>query len=192
MQNLFGVNCGKTRPSQAKDDVTWTLATEHWTLTLLLTFEYLLLTTWGYCYWPIRLLKTSEIFRVMHANTCVPALDLCIRVLDIELMLLGMIKLIAIFLFCDLIRVWSSIVLVLFWFWLFFSFLYWGGCDMLHDFLLCQWFPLCSVVVKNHVLRNQVVIHSSVSCFHELYTSACDTVMWHWPEDSLFNTVNWP
>ena len=87
------------RPGHLKDDVTWTLATEHWTLTLLLTFEYLLLTTWGYCYWPIRLLKTSEIFRVMHANTCVPALDLCIRVFDIELMLLGMIKLIAIFLF---------------------------------------------------------------------------------------------
>ena len=84
------------RPGHLKDDVTWTLATEHRTLTLLLAFEYLLLTTWGYCYWTYTLENLRDIFRITHANTCSWTLALsiyvCIRVFDIELMLLGMIN----------------------------------------------------------------------------------------------------
>ena len=180
------------RPGHLKDDVTWTLATEHWTLTLLLAFEYLLLTTWGCCYWTYTLENLRDIFRITHANTCswTLALSICIRVFDIELMLLGMINSHFPFLWFNSDLVLNSFIFVLVLYIFFFFIL--GGCDMLRDFLLCQWFPLCSVVVKNHVLRNEVVIHSSVSGFHELYTWACVTVIWHWPEDSLFNTVNWP
>ena len=39
------------RPGHLKGYATWRLATQHWTLRLLLAFEYILLTTWGCFQW---------------------------------------------------------------------------------------------------------------------------------------------